>query len=217
VNRKPNIVAPSVLAWDYTKIGEECLLMERAGADWLHLDIMDGHFVPNLSFGPGMADAISKVARLPIDTHLMLERPDLFVPMFLPASASITIHIEAEVEVGTVLNEIRSGGARNGLAIKPNTDFALVEPFLTDIDLLLVMTVYPGFGGQPFLPETMDHVRKASAFRAAHGLDFHIQVDGGIDLATSAIARDAGANVFVAGTALFRAGDFANAIQGIRG
>jgi ribulose-phosphate 3-epimerase len=217
VNRKPNIVAPSVLAWDYTKIGEECLQMERAGADWFHLDIMDGHFVPNLAFGPGMAEALSKVAHLPIDTHLMLERPDLFIPAFLPASASITIHVETKLDVRGLLKEIRSSGARNGLALKPNTDFGMVEPFLSEIDLLLVMTVNPGFGGQSFLPETMGHVRKANQFRTAHGLDFHIQVDGGISVETSAIAREAGANVFVAGTALFRAADRAKAIEGIKG
>jgi ribulose-phosphate 3-epimerase len=217
VNRKPIIVAPSVLAWDYTKIGEECLRMEQAGADWFHLDIMDGHFVPNLAFGPGMADALSKVSRLPIDTHLMLERPDLFIPAFLPASASITIHVETKGDVHGLLKEIRSSGAHNGLALKPSTDFEMVEPFLAEIDLLLVMTVSPGFGGQSFLPETMEHVRRAHEFRTARGLDFHIQVDGGISVETSAIAREAGANVLVAGTALFRAPDRAKAIKGIRG
>jgi ribulose-phosphate 3-epimerase len=216
VKQRPIIIAPSVLACDYLRIGEECLRMERGGADRLHLDVMDAHLVPNLSFGPGIVEAISTVTQLWLDTHLMLERPDLFFKAFLPASTSITIHVETEIDVAATLKSIRESGAKPGLALKPDTGFERVEPFLGLIHQLLVMTVSPGFGGQAFLPQTMGHVRRAAAFRAEHGLDFDIQVDGGINPATAAVAKDAGANILVAGTGIFRAPDSAKAIADLR-
>jgi ribulose-phosphate 3-epimerase len=190
--------------------------MERCGADRLHLDIMDGHLVPNLSFGPGIVAAIAKIAHVWLDTHLMLERPDLFFRAFLPASSSITIHVESEIDVAATLKAIRESGAKPGLALKPDTAFERVEPFLDQIHQLLVMTVNPGFGGQAFLPQTMDHVRQAAGFRTEHGLDFDIQVDGGIYPATAAVAREAGANILVAGTGIFQAPDSAKAITNLR-
>jgi ribulose-phosphate 3-epimerase len=216
MNSKPTIVAPSVLACDFTILGIECTRMEKAGADWLHLDVMDGHFVDNISFGVPVVQSIAKIATVPLDTHLMIERPDHFFPRFLPYVQNITIHVEPNYDVSATLKGIRAGGATCGLAISPPTPFEKVEPFLDQIDLLLVMTVNPGFGGQGFIQEMMAKVKRAAAIRSERGLDFHIEVDGGIHSNTAAIARDSGANVLVAGTGVFGAADAALAIKELR-
>jgi ribulose-phosphate 3-epimerase len=213
---KPTIVAASVLACDFNILGKECSRVEKAGADWLHLDIMDGHFVDNISFGVPVVQSIAKIATVPLDTHLMIERPDHFFSRFLPCAHNITIHVEPNYDVGATLKGIRAGGATCGLAISPPTPFEKVESFLDQIDLLLVMAVNPGFGGQGFLHEMMAKVKRAAAIRAERGLDFHIEVDGGIHPNTAAIARESGANVLVAGTGVFGASDAALAIEELR-
>ena len=178
---------------------------------------MDGHFVDNISFGPAFVEAARRHTEIPLDVHLMVTRPDHYFPRFTDVAASITSHVEADHDVAGTLRRVRAAGCRAGLAVSPPTDIARIEPFLGQFDLLLVMTVNPGFGGQPFLPETMEKVRYGALRRAELGLDFDIEVDGGITVETAPIAREAGANLLVAGTSVFRAADRAAAITQLRG
>jgi len=213
----PIVVAPSILACDFGRLHEEVLRAEAAGADWLHLDIMDGHFVDNISFGPAFVDSVSKVATVPIDVHLMVDRPDHYFPRFLKSGANITVHVEAHHDVAKTLAAIRAAGRTCGLSLRPATAFEAVEPFLDQIDVLLVMTVEPGFGGQPFMPEMLSKVKKAAEIRAQAGLNYRIEVDGGINAKTAASSMADGADTLVAGTSVFGAPDMAAAIREVRG
>ncbi len=201
------IVAPSILSADLSRLGAELAIADPA-LDWVHCDVMDNHFVPNLTFGPIVVEAARKLTTCFLDVHLMMERPWGMIDAFRAAGADgITVHIEACPQTREVLRQIRAAGAKAGLAIKPKTPFAAIAPYLPDLDLLLVMTVEPGFGGQVFMEDQLEKVRAAAAERATKQLDFHIEVDGGIAPGTAAAARAAGADVFVAGNAVFKAKD----------
>jgi len=211
------IIAPSVLAADWSRLSEECSRAIRGGADWLHLDVMDGHLVDNISFGPAFVAAIHRNNDVFLDVHLMIERPDHFLDRFIKAGAdNISVHVEAPHDVRETLRRIRAAGLTCGLAVNVATDFSAAEPFMDQIDVFLVMTVNAGFGGQALIPETLEKARAAAAWRERHGLKYHIEVDGGIYLHTLPPALASGANVIVAGTALFGAPDMSEAIREFR-
>ncbi|MCA0753949.1 ribulose-phosphate 3-epimerase [Paenibacillus sp. N4] len=212
------IIAPSILSANFARLGEEIAAVDAAGADWIHVDVMDGHFVPNLTFGPPVIAAVRSATKLPFDVHLMIERPELSLADYIAAGADrITVHAEACVHLHRTVHFIKEKGLPAGVAINPATPVSVLEPILHDLDLVLVMTVNPGFGGQAFIPYSLEKLRQVRAMLAERGLDkVDVQVDGGVNPITAPQIREAGANVLVAGNAVFAEKDRAAAIAALR-
>jgi ribulose-phosphate 3-epimerase len=213
------LIAPSILSADFAKLGQEIKDVEAAGADWIHVDVMDGHFVPNLTIGPIVVEAARRSTKLPLDVHLMIERPDDYLEEFVKAGATyVTVHQEALYHLHRSVARIRELGAKAGVSINPATPVDSLSDVLADVDLVLIMTVNPGFGGQKFIDSGLEKIRKLDQWREERGLKFLIEADGGIAEGTAGAVSKAGCDVFVAGSAIFKApkGDYAAAIGKIR-
>ena len=211
------IIAPSILSADFSKLGDEVQAAEAAGADWIHVDIMDGHFVPNITMGPMIVKAVKKVTTLPVDVHLMIENADLFIRDFADAGADlISVHAEACVHLNRTIHLIRECDKLAGVALNPATSLSAINWVLEDVDLVVLMSVNPGFGGQSFIPNTLDKIRALRTVFRDKGLDTHILVDGGVNNKTIAEISNAGADVFVAGSAVFGRPDYKKAIDEFR-
>lgn len=200
------ILAPSILSADFTNLSQQIRLVEMGGADWIHCDVMDGHFVPNITFGPFIVEAVNRITNLPIDVHLMIEKPELYIKDFIDAGADyITVHFEEVIHLNRVINQIRELGANAGVVINPSTPVSFVRDIVEYIDLLLIMTVNPGFGGQKFIHNSLRRIHEALELREKSNSRFLIEVDGGINNKIIKSISDAGADVFVAGASIFKA------------
>ncbi len=209
-------IAPSILSADFSKLEQEILDVEKGGADYIHVDVMDGHFVPNITIGPLIVDAIQPVTSLPLDVHLMIENPDNYIQMFADAGASIiTVHQEACTHLHRTIQLIKSKKVKAGVVINPATPVEMIKDILPEVDLVLIMTVNPGFGGQSFIQQTVRKIEQVALWRKEYDLSFEIEVDGGVNADTAKLCTDAGADVLVAGSAIFDQSDRHKAIKEI--
>ena len=210
-------IAPSILASNFARLGDDVRAVEEGGADVIHVDVMDGHFVPNISIGVPVVSSLHKATRLPLDVHLMIERPEEYIERFAKAGASrILIHQEATVHLDRALSMIRESGAQAGAAINPATPVATLTDVFEKLDTVLVMSVNPGFGGQKFIPQAIEKIRQLNQWRARYNGAFRIEVDGGVDAENAADLAQAGANTFVAGTSIFHTPDPTAAVRQLR-
>jgi ribulose-phosphate 3-epimerase len=210
-------ISPSILSADFARLGEEVRAVEKAGADYVHVDVMDGHFVPNLTIGPAVLKAVRRCTALPLDVHLMIERPDDFLSEFAEAGANIlTVHVEAVAHLHRTLTEIRKRGMRAGVSLNPATPVGLIAPALDYVDLVLVMSVNPGFGGQELIPETVPKITEIRQLIKDQGRKIELEVDGGIKADNIAIVAAAGADVFVSGSGIFGTKDYKETISAMR-
>jgi len=211
-------ISPSILSADFCRLGEEVRALEKAGADYIHVDVMDGHFVPNLTIGPAIVKAVRRCTSLPLDVHLMMERPDDFLSDFAKAGANIlTVHVEAVTHLHRTLSEIKKYGMRAGVSLNPSTPVCLIEPALDYADLVLVMSVNPGFGGQELIPEVLPKIKEIRRLITRKGRPVELEVDGGIKVDNIGAVADAGADVFVSGSGIFGTPDYAKTIAAMRG
>ncbi|MEK3989526.1 MULTISPECIES: ribulose-phosphate 3-epimerase [Robertmurraya] len=211
-------VAPSILSADFSKLGEEIKDVERGGADYIHVDVMDGHFVPNITIGPLIVEAIRPITKLPLDVHLMIENPDQYIEAFANAGADyLTVHVEACKHLHRTIHYIKSFGVKAGVVLNPATPVQTIEHVIDDIDMVLLMTVNPGFGGQKFIEQVLPKIRQVKELVDKKGLSVEIEVDGGVNEETARKCVEAGANVLVAGSAIYNERDRKKAIEKIRG
>lgn len=204
-------LAPSILSADFSKLGEDVSSIEKGGADLIHVDVMDGHFVPNISFGSAVMKSLNKITKLPYDVHLMIENPDRYLEDFVTEKTEyITVHQEACIHLHRTVQHIKGLGIKAGVSINPATSLTVIEEILDDIDLVLIMSVNPGFGGQKFIPSALSKIERLAKIREERGLKFKIEVDGGVTLNNAAQIANAGADILVAGSAVFGADDIVN-------
>lgn len=210
-------IAPSILSADFTRLGEEIKAVEEAGADYIHIDVMDGHFVPNITVGPMIVKAARKATDLPLDVHLMIESPEMYIDDFVKAGSDlITVHVETVTHLHRLLEVIRDAGVKVGAALNPATPLSSIEYVLRHLDMVVLMTVNPGFGGQSFIPEVLPKISELKKIIVQKGIEVDIEVDGGINVKNIGQAAQAGANVFVAGNAVFSSQNYAETISMMR-
>ena len=211
------MIAPSILSADFARLGEEIEAVAKAGADVIHLDVMDGHFVPNLTFGPPIIKAVRKICDLPFDVHLMIENPDKYLEAYADAGADwITVHVETCTHLHRTIHRIKELGKKAGAVLNPATSLSTLDYILEDVDLVMLMSVNPGFGGQSFIPSTLDKTRALKTRIDERGLNVGIEIDGGVSPKTISAISEAGANIFVAGSAVFGAPDYGRAISAMK-